>query len=336
MTGVADISYADDAFLHDPVAFEYENTYNYYMSNLTQLGITPGKALMVEPGNHEAECHSPVCFLDSERRTSLGNFSAYRNRFRMPYELSGGTSNMWYSFRYGSVHFVQINTETDYPNAPLDEYASKNGGFGDQLGWLEADLAAAAAARAAGQVSWILAAGHRPIYSRASADAAGNPSGEAKATQLAFEPLFAKYGVDLFVCGHEHSYEGVWPVVNGTTVFPSYTNPPYTTYVVTGAAGNTEGHTGALRSPARLLACLVVAPTYLAIALLASHLLLLLLSSALLAGYGPTGAPWSRVVNGVDYGISTLTLHNASALTFDFRRAVDGSVFDSWTLTRQH
>jgi hypothetical protein len=60
----------------------------------------------------------------------------------MPSESSGGVLNMWYSFNYGPVHFVQINTETDYPGAPNDQYTygTGNGGFGDQLAWLEADL----------------------------------------------------------------------------------------------------------------------------------------------------------------------------------------------------
>lgn len=29
---------------------------------------------------------------------------------------SGGTENMWYSFDVGLVHFIQISTETDFPD----------------------------------------------------------------------------------------------------------------------------------------------------------------------------------------------------------------------------
>lgn len=32
---------------------------------------------------------------------------------------SGGTDNMWFSFDYGLVHYVQISTETDFPNGVL-------------------------------------------------------------------------------------------------------------------------------------------------------------------------------------------------------------------------
>jgi acid phosphatase type 7 len=115
---------------------------------------------------------------------------------------------MWYSFRYGSIHFCNIDTETDFPGAPLDEVgrvsstlgemgqgnsspskscvqvAGKNGGFGDQLAWVEADLARAAADRASGLVTWILVGGHRPIYSRACTNADGVPQDDCKALQV--------------------------------------------------------------------------------------------------------------------------------------------------------
>jgi hypothetical protein len=83
--------------------------------------------LQVLPGNHEAECHSPICFLDPTKREAFENFTAFNHRFRMPSPESAGTMNMWYSFDFGSIHFIQIDTETDYPNAPNDDYSSQNG-----------------------------------------------------------------------------------------------------------------------------------------------------------------------------------------------------------------
>lgn len=52
---------------------------------------------------------------------------------------------MWYSFNLGPVHWVVIDTETDFPDAPGDKYTLigddddgvGNGGFGDQIAWLE-------------------------------------------------------------------------------------------------------------------------------------------------------------------------------------------------------
>lgn len=259
---------------------------------------------LVASADHESRMHS-FCVHTApwspprERRfqhTALSTNQTPACRWRMPYAASKSTTSMWYSFRYGSVHMINIDTETDFVGAPLDEYDGKNGGFGDQLAWVEADLAQAAADRAAGQVSWIIASGHRPMYSRNDADPAGNPSSNTTMSmQAAFEPLFNKYGVDLYICGHVHSYEAIYPVLNGTNVQQSYENAPYTAYVITGAAGNTEG----------------------------------------LTEYsGPPLQPWERR-NISEWGISTMVLHNESALTFNFRKGEDGSVLDEWTLTKQ-
>lgn len=58
-------------------------------------------------------------------------------------KASGGVGNMWYSFNYQNLHIININTETDYPNSPANQYTllgGRHGGFGDQLTWLENDL----------------------------------------------------------------------------------------------------------------------------------------------------------------------------------------------------
>lgn len=36
-------------------------------------------------------------------------------------------ANMWFSYDAGAVHFTHISSETDYPQAPNDDYAYKNG-----------------------------------------------------------------------------------------------------------------------------------------------------------------------------------------------------------------
>jgi hypothetical protein len=51
--------------------------------------VTASKGYMVLPGNHESECHSPACLLDSTYKHALQNFTAYNARFRMPFQESG-------------------------------------------------------------------------------------------------------------------------------------------------------------------------------------------------------------------------------------------------------
>lgn len=58
--------------------------------------------------------------------------------------------------------------------------------------------------------------------------------------RFALEDLFYKYGVDLEVWAHEHSYERFWPlynykVYNGSYDKP-YTNPKAPVHIVVGSA----------------------------------------------------------------------------------------------------
>lgn len=84
----------------------------------------------------------------------------------------------------GNVHFITIDSETGFPDAPLEhKYVFPCGGFEEQIKWLENDLIKANANR---QVTpWILVAGHRPMYQGSSVNVA---------LQKAMEELFYKYG----------------------------------------------------------------------------------------------------------------------------------------------
>jgi hypothetical protein len=138
---------------------------------------------------------------------------------------------MWYSFDYGPVHFVGANTETDWHGAEEEHEGDSHihypngkpmfpaGHFDDDgayLRWLEADLKAASEARQRARNGgpgpmWIVAGGHRPY-------------GDITSSHV---PLFEKYGVDLYVAGHGHSYARSVPVNN-------------VTYVMVGGAGCDE------------------------------------------------------------------------------------------------
>ena len=65
----------------------------------------------------------------------------------------------------------------------------------------------------------------------------------------ALEPLFAKYGVDLYICGHVHSYERTLPVLNGTATSSGYHQPTSTSHVMVGGAGAGLSHSWSHRQP---------------------------------------------------------------------------------------
>eukprot|EP01060_Flectonema_neradi_P033330 TRINITY_DN5578_c0_g1_i1.p1 TRINITY_DN5578_c0_g1~~TRINITY_DN5578_c0_g1_i1.p1 ORF type:complete len:470 (+),score=101.07 TRINITY_DN5578_c0_g1_i1:66-1412(+) len=226
---VGDIAYADDAFAHDVVGGLYEECYNGYVNWMQN--ITSTIPYMVSPGNHDSECHSPQCVADVTIGRQLGNFSAYNARWHMPAEASKGVANMWYSWNYGPIHFISINTETDFPGAAEqhrgDGKAFPAGSFGydgEYLAWLEADLKAADEARKAGTGrKWIVAGGHRP-----------------QSEILKTKALFDKYNVDLYLSGHVHSYGRSYKTCKSPACHSVEKSNSTTTYVFCGGAGNDE------------------------------------------------------------------------------------------------
>jgi hypothetical protein len=143
----------------------------------------------------------------------LGLARAYRDAFVLP--DNGATSGYadhaerFYSFDYGTVHFVALDTELAFQD-PVRRQA--------QLAWLERDLASTTQ-------PWRIAVVHRPPYS------AGTHHGSDLAVRQYVSPLLEKYGVQLALTGHEHSYERTVPLQEQST-----TGRPVT-YIVTGGGG---------------------------------------------------------------------------------------------------
>ncbi|KFY82131.1 hypothetical protein V500_10800 [Pseudogymnoascus sp. VKM F-4518 (FW-2643)] len=236
---VGDIAYADAWLKEEKAGYiplnktdggaEYDKILNQFYNQTEEISSI--KPYMVGPGNHEANCDNgsdlTICL------PGQLNFTGYRTHWNMPSAESGGVGNFWYSFDHGSVHFIQFNTETDFPNAPDEpggEGAENAGPFapsGAQLAWLKKDLASVDRKK----TPWVVAAGHRPWYVSTT---------ECIECQDAFEPLLLKYGVDLVLHGHKHFYERHAAIDNGTaTEIGNNPNAPW--YVVNGAAGHYDG-----------------------------------------------------------------------------------------------
>jgi predicted phosphodiesterase len=103
----------------------------------------------------------------------------------------------YYSFQEKTVQFFVLDTNV-------------NADWKNQLVWLEQQLKQSRA-------RWKIVYGHHPIY--ASGVYGSNPE-----FIRTFTPLFQKYGVPLYINGHEHHYERTQPI-NGTT------------YLITGHGG---------------------------------------------------------------------------------------------------
>lgn len=125
----------------------------------------------------------------------------------------------YYSFDYGDVHFVVLDTELEaVPEAVREEMKNV------QVAWLKSDLEASKA-------TWKVVLMHRDVlqYGRVQ-----NPNSESGISVIGrmFMPVFEAYNVDLVLSGHYHMYRRHGHIVN----YSRSTTGPY--YIVSGVAGD--------------------------------------------------------------------------------------------------
>lgn len=119
--------------------------------------------------------------------------SPYFDIFTLPTAAEAGGipsgTEAYYSFNYGNVHFVCLDSEK-----------ASRATNGAMYNWLISDLQANAQ-------DWTIVFFHQPPYSKGSHDS--DSSGESHMTQMRenFVPVFDDYGVDLVFSGHSHAYE---------------------------------------------------------------------------------------------------------------------------------
>ncbi len=132
-----------------------------------------------------------ACLGNHDIRTANGENEVKYAAFNM--------KGRYYTFSRGKVQFFALDTNDIAGNK-------------QQFAWLEKELSSSKA-------PWKIVFGHHPIYS------SGHYGSNAAFVQL-LTPLFQKYGVQVYINGHEHNYERT-KSINGTT------------YVICGAgAGN--------------------------------------------------------------------------------------------------
>ena len=204
-----------------------------YFDLIESTGLSQSMPWFVVPGNHEIETCS-----------GTGNtFVSYDARYRMPFvdaavqKPSPGASctpsafigyydygNAFYKLVYGPATVLMLNS-----------YTSSAVGS-NQYKWVQAALAEVDRT----VTPWIIVVYHSPYYN-------SNKDHQNEEQEIlmrsAMEPLFVDGKVNLILSGHVHAYERTYPVAYNST---SSSGP---IYVVTGEAGNREGHAGAYQQP---------------------------------------------------------------------------------------
>lgn len=250
-------------------------------------------------------------------------------------------TSRYFSLDFGLVHLVALDLNMYYGVDPCGEPCKKA-----QLAWLEEDLKLANANREA--VPWVLAFSHYPMYCSgcnakqvsaayyASDDAEFCGNGNASASQrfamgltesqrtgepvnvgasagsdgiiTDLQPLFDKYSVDLYLGGHWHYYESLWPTAAGSGTCKacgkptqkSFEKPQSTVHVTTGNGG----------PPGKDTFC-----------------------------ESGKGAPDCDSIPATrkqtnEYSYGRVVAHNRTHLTFQQLLNADGSLFDEWTIVQ--
>ncbi|MGB0326011.1 MAG: fibronectin type III domain-containing protein [Akkermansiaceae bacterium] len=122
---------------------------------------------------------------------TMGNHDHYSDDYYGIFELptqgqSGGVpsgTEQYYSFDYGNIHFVCLNSEEDPPG---------------MLEWLRNDLQST-------RSDWVIAFFHHGPYTKGSHDS--DTESEHFPAREQYLPILESYGVDLVLSGHSHQYE---------------------------------------------------------------------------------------------------------------------------------
>jgi len=234
--------------------------------------------MMFTPGNHEW----------------YANYSLINFRTRMP--LHNKTSNQYFSFNIGKIHFITANIDYFVENADATEKYN-------MLAWLRKDLEYANSTRDVRP--WIVAMTHRAIYCSENSpdDKPWKRCYNFYNNYSDFEELWDSFKVDLVLQAHMHFWERMGPVSKNNSA-PYYSpsedtgkhsiiNPQAPVYTLDGSAGNNY---------------------------------FMVKNMSPLANYS--------INHDTDIAFSTLSLVNDSCLLYEHIRSSDGAVIDYFYLMK--
>ena len=133
-------------------------------------------------------------------------------QFSLPLNGPKGLKEQVYSFDYGDVHFVVLDSQAS------EQHHFTPNILAMQKLWLEKDLAGT-------DKRWKIVLLHRPPYDNKTFR-------DNAAIRKAFVPIFDKYQVDVVFTGHDHVYARTYPLRAGEKSLHG------TVYVATGRSGS--------------------------------------------------------------------------------------------------
>lgn len=176
------IMLGDNAY-SDGTQVEYQDKmFNIYDS------ILPYIPVFSTPGNHD---YNSVNRFDPPLQHTGPYFDIYNSPISGEAGGVASTTELYYSFDYGNIHFISLNSE-------IQSWTTSSSS--QMFQWLEQDLQA-------NTKEWVVCYFHQPPYSRGS----HNSDDIWELLMLAMRqnalPKLEQYGVDVVICGHSHVYE---------------------------------------------------------------------------------------------------------------------------------
>ena len=149
--------------------------------------------------------------------------ASYTQLFNVPQNGLAKYPNQFYSFDYGPVHFVVL--DTNFPEMKNFQPAL----LADELQWLEGDLAASRA-------KWKVVLMHRDIFLYGFGPESGREQTQTHFLDFSYQlmPVFEKYKVDAVLTAHLHTYRRRVPLQS----FAPAPQGAGITYILTGVAGD--------------------------------------------------------------------------------------------------
>ena len=213
-----------DFFIHlGDIAYDMHEEFglvgDHYLENMQAASsIVP---YMTVAGNHE----------------NYNNFSNYYNRFTMPDRDK--YHNLWYVLDKPPIKFINMNSESYYYSFQEPTIKNLVNFLNDTLIRLDRKI-----------FPWVIVSAHRPMYcSSNNTDDCTKWRGDRLRNNL--EELFHRHNVTIYMSAHEHSYERICPIYNGTCQENTlknrtfyYNNLERPIHIVNGGSGNREGNSG--------------------------------------------------------------------------------------------
>lgn len=143
------------------------------------------------------------------------------------YAETGGypsSLEVFYSFDYGNVHFLSLNSE-------VFDYTTTYDGINQMIQWIKNDLQQ-------NTKDFTIAYFHQPPYSKGSHDSDDIYELVMKAMREKVLPVLESFDIDLVVCGHSHVFERSYMIKNHYGNSSSFNLAQH----ATGINANTDGN----------------------------------------------------------------------------------------------